>query len=360
MRFSWVVGLVLWGMAAAVPAAVLQDWSNLDPSKEAGVFADSKGSKVDLAVVEGPAAGQKAIQINSKLVEWGGIWTVLEKNMSKVKALRFKAKNSVPGYLTVGLSDDRKVQYIAMVKVVSADWTEFVLPLSYFKKTPWPMPDAPKDVALNFAKIKALTLQPQATGAATLSVGPISGESGKVKAVTGYPGPDAKVILVQDFSTLEKNAYGPFADEKTGTKISLALEKAGDDKAGFTAKFKYTMKPGGWCGYWMRAGDMWGGQDWTGAKKVTCKIYSQEPLFIEFGFNDANQNSYVAHFPWTKGKGWETISIPFEKFDLNEYYQPPEAKKDAPLDLSHIETFNIAPQTKGDHEFEMGELTIEK
>jgi hypothetical protein len=68
----------------------------------------------------------------------------------------------------------------------------------------------------------------------------------------------------------------------------------------------------------------------------------------------------VAHFPRTQGKGWETLSIPFEKFDLNARYQPPEAKKDAPQDLSHIETFNIAPQTQGDHEFEMGELTIEK
>jgi hypothetical protein len=120
------------------------------------------------------------------------------------------------------------------------------------------------------------------------------------------------------------------------------------------------MKPEGWCGIWMRAGDRWGGQDWTGAKRLTCKVYSSEPIYIDFGFNDANQNAYVAHFPQTKGKGWETLTLPFEKFDLNEYYQPPEAKKDQPLDLSHIETFNIAPQAKGDHEFQLGELNIEK
>ncbi len=360
MRNSWFWVLILWGMAAVVPAAVLQDWSKLDLSKEAGTFADNKGSKIDLVLVPGPAAGQKAIQINSNLNEWAGIWSVMTKDLSKTKALRFMAKSTVPGYLTVGLNDEQKVQYIAMVKVVSADWTEFVLPLSYFKKTPWPMEGAPKDTDLNLAKITTLVLQPQALGSSEICVGPVEGVSGKMKAMTGYPGPDAKELIVQDFTVLDKGAYGPFTDDKMGTKIGLDLGKDPEVTSGSVAKFKYSMKTGGWCGYWMRAGDMWGGQDWTGAQKITCKIYSKEPLFIELGFNDANQNSYVAHFPQTQGKGWETLSISFDKFDLNEYYQPPEAKKGAAQDLSHIETFNIVPHTLGDHEFEMGELTIEK
>lgn len=360
MRFSWAWALILWGMAAAGSAALLQDWSKLDLSTGAGTFTDSKGSKVAIAVVAGPAAGQQAVQITSNLAEWGGIWSTFEKNLSKVKALRFKAKSSVPGYLMVGLNDNQKVQYIAMVKVVSSDWTEFTVPLSYFKKTPWPMEGTPKDANLNLSKINALVFQPQPLGASAFCVGPVSGEAGKVKPVLGFPGPDAKEVLVQDFTLLDKNAYGPFADEKSGTKISLTLATDPEIKQGSAAKFKYSMKDGGWCGYWMRAGDLWGGQDWTGAKKVTCKIYSKEPIFIELGFNDGNQNAYVAHFPQTQGKGWETLSIPFDKFDLNEYYQPPEAKKGAPQDLSHIETFNIAPHTNGDHEFEMGELSIEK
>lgn len=359
MRNSWVWALILWGMATVVPAAVLQDWSKLDLSKDAGTYADSKGSKIDLTLVAGPEAGQKAVQIQSNLTEWGGIWAVLLKDLSKTKALRFKAKSSVPGYLTVGLSDEAKTQYIAMVKVVSADWTEFVLPLSYLKRTPWPMEGAPKDGVLNLAKITSMVLQPQVKGISSICVGPVTGESGKVKAMVGYPGPDSKEILVQDFTVLDKGAYGPFTDNN-GTKISLGFEKDPGVQSGMAAKFKFSIKAGGWCGYWMRAGDMWGGQDWTGAKKITCKIYSKEPLFIELGFNDVNQNSYVAHFPQTQGKGWETLSISFDKFDLNEYYQPPEGKKGAPQDLTHIETFNIAPHTIGDHEFAMGELTIEK
>jgi hypothetical protein len=351
---------MLWGMAAAGSAAVLQDWSKLDLSKDAGAYTDTKGSKVAIALAAGPEVGQQAVQITSNLAEWGGIWSLFEKDLSKVKALRFKVKSTVPGYLMVGLNDVQKVQVITMVKVVSSDWTEFTVPLTYFKKSPWPMEGAPKDADLNFSKIKALVLQPQAKGSSTVWVGPVEGETGKVKGMVGFPGPDAKVVLVQDFTLLDKSAYGPFTDEKAGSKISFTLGTDPEVTEGSVAKFKYSLKPDGWCGYWMRSGDLWGGQDWSGAKKVTCKIYSQEPLFIEFGFNDANQNAYVAHFPMTQGKGWETLSIPFDKFDLNEFYQPPEGKKGAALDLSHIETFNIAPHTNGDHEFEMGELTIEK
>ncbi len=359
MRKLLFATLMFWGMGAVLSAAVLQDWSTLDPSKDAGTFTDSKGSKVSFSLVPGPSGGQKAIQINTNLSEWGGVWAILGKDLSKVKALKFKAKSSAPTYLMVGLNDDQKVQFIAYVKITSADWSEFVVPLSVFQKTPWPQADAPKDASLHLAKIDGVTLQPQNRGALEVSVGPLSGESGKVKAVTGLPSPDDKKVLVQDFSMLDKDAYGSFADVN-GSKINLSIEKDGGAPSGRAAQIKYSMMPNGWCGLWMRAGDRWGGQDWTGAKRLTCKVYSTEPLYIEFGFNDANQNAYVAHFPQTHGKGWETLSIPFEKFDLNEFYQPPEAKKDLPQDLSHIETFNIAPHANGDHVFQLGELAIER
>jgi hypothetical protein len=159
---------------------------------------------------------------------------------------------------------------------------------------------------------------------------------------------------------MDKNAYGPFSDGKPGTRTSLSLERPDPDKAPVAARISYTLGPGGYCGYWMRAGDLWGGQDWTGAKRLTLRVRCREPLEIEFGFNDANQNAYIARFPRAKGKGWETLSLPFGAFGLNRYYQPPGARAGLPLDLSHVETFNIAPVTPGDHEFELGEVAIER
>ena len=138
MRKLLLATLMFWGMGAVISAAVLQDWSTLDVSKDAGTFADSKGSKISFSLVPGPNEGQKALQISANLTDWGGVWATLGKDLSKVKALKFKAKSSAPTYLMVGLNDDQKVQAIAYVKITSADWSEFIVPLSVFQKTPWP------------------------------------------------------------------------------------------------------------------------------------------------------------------------------------------------------------------------------
>jgi hypothetical protein len=89
-------------------------------------------------------------------------------------------------------------------------------------------------------------------------------------------------------------------------------------------------------------------------------VYSEEPIAIRFGFNDANQNAYEARAPRTSGKGWETVSLPMSSFTLNEFYQPEGAKKDAPLDLSRVETFNVGPDTKGKHSFKLKDMRLIK
>ena len=116
MRKLLLATLMFWGMGAVISAAVLQDWSTLDVSKDAGTFADSKGSKISFSLVPGPNEGQKALQISANLTDWGGVWATLGKDLSKVKALKFKAKSSAPTYLMVGLNDDQKVQAIAISK----------------------------------------------------------------------------------------------------------------------------------------------------------------------------------------------------------------------------------------------------
>jgi len=114
---------------------------------------------------------------------------------------------------------------------------------------------------------------------------------------------------------------------------------------------------------WLRCGDDWGGQDWRGAKSLELEVYSEEIISFEIGFNDANQNAYtVVASPAssTTGRGWQILTIPFNSFQLNPYYQPPGGKKGAPQDLSRIETFNLAPKTSGNHSFKIREVTIRK
>jgi hypothetical protein len=82
---------------------------------------------------------------------------------------------------------------------------------------------------------------------------------------------------------------------------------------------------------------------------------------LEIGFNDGNQNAYVTYVKLDEtGDKWVALDVPLKRFKLNAEYQPKEGRKGAPLDLSRIETFNIAPMTPGEHEFRLKEIVIEK
>ncbi len=356
--FRWVSGL--WLIAAACGAGVLQDWSSALPGTGAGVFTDKEGSTITLAPAEGPKAGERALKLTAHIVQWGGAWATFnagkEADLSKIREVRFAARASQPEIVKIGFIDSQKIQYTAALRVVSDDWREFTVPLSLFHRDPYQMPGAPKDKPLDWSRIQSLQFIPQIHGDFTFEAGPLSTLKEKVKAETGTGAPEG-TLLVQDFTFLDKSACGPFTDGK-GSSIALEL-KRGDGGIGL-ADFQYKLKLGGWDGYWMRAGDVWGGQDWTGAKDMVLEVYSETPLEFNLGFNDAGQCAYVAQSPPTKGKGWEKIVIPFDYFKLNPYYQPPEAKKGAALDLSHIETFNLAPVTAGEHEFRVRKITLIK
>ena len=357
-----LIGIILSAAilgAGAAQAAVLQDWAKVEPKKNVGTFTDENGSRLDLSSAPGPQAGEKALEIKASIIQWGGAWAAVEADLSRDKALKFKAKASEPCLLQVGLTDEAKTQWVAQVRVVSNAWEEFTVPFSRFEKTKYPVKDAPKDGMIKWSKISGLQFQPNSQGKVTLDVGPVS-SSAAGAARTGLPDPKGPKVVAQDFALLGKNACGPYADKESGTAIQMTVEKDPADPDRRVGVFKYDLKNCGWCGYWMRSGDFWGGQDWRGAQSLSLEVYTEAPTAIFVSFNDANQNSYSAVAPKTKGGAWETVSIPFSKFKLDEYYQPPEAKEGAPQDLSKIETFNIAPKTPGAHTFKVREVAVHK
>jgi hypothetical protein len=358
MKNTLWMTLMLGALAAGAGAAALQDWSQFEPDKTFGTYVDKAGSEVEVAQVEGPAKGEKAVRIASKLVQWGGMWAGVSQGLGKDSGIRFKAKAETSGLLMVSLSDDRKLQVEAKVRVKAGGWQEFELPLSAFSKASWQDPEAPKAARFNASKLKGMNLSPRSVGASVFIVGPIQVVEGKIVAKTGLASDGkAGAMVMQDFETLEASAYGPFVDEKVGSKISVSIKADAGNKVG---AFDYDLKPTGWCGAWMRAGDDWMGQDWNGAKSVELRVYSKEPLVLELAFNDANQNAYLSTGGVTTGKGWETLKVPFSSFVLNPYYQPPQAKKGAALDLSHVETFNVAPKTEGKHSFQVDDILLQK
>jgi hypothetical protein len=134
----------LWLVASGSLAAVLQDFSEVKPKKNMGTYSDEKGTKVSLSQVAGPG-GTKALFFSGNVVEWAGAWVSAPGDLTKAGSVRFQAKAASPCVLRVGLMDDRKVQVMSDVRVVSEEWTEFSLPLSSFQPTRYPDPEARKE-----------------------------------------------------------------------------------------------------------------------------------------------------------------------------------------------------------------------
>ena len=337
--------LLILALAAApwaAQAAELQDWSVFD--QNLGPYSDSAASKVTLDQIDGPTKG-KAIRINADLVKWGGAWANtlnMPSDLAKATGLHFMAKAAGPGTLIFGLKDSKKVQAQVAVRVKAGDWQDFNVPLSLFKRSEWQDPEAPKDAPLDLTLIQGLNLSPYANGKSQFSVGPVGILTGKVTAKTGLM-QDARSDgqqLAQDFEDLEVGAYGTYVDDK-GSKLDVTMQDEAGKKNNRVASFKYDIKDGGWAGAWMRVGDEWGGVNWKGAKTLSLRVNTSSPAQLTIAFNDNNQVAYVADLPATQGKGWETFSLPLSAFEVNKYYQPPQAKKGAAQDLSHLESFNI-------------------
>jgi hypothetical protein len=359
MAKRWVLGTLL-ALAGGLNAGDLIDWNSVELGKGAGSYADEEGGKVGLKLVEGPSKGQKALQVTADFKHWGGAWAYAgDTDLSKASGLRFKAKAAQGAHLLVSLTDHKKVQVEATVRVQAGDWQDFALPMALFKKSAWQQPEAPKDGAFDPSKVTTLNLSPRGAGKSGFSVGPLSIATGPLEAATGMMDGFGKdgALLVQDFEGLGTGAYGTFVDE-AGSKLGLAL-KAGERGQGLA--FSSQQAEGGWSGAWMRAGDAWGGQDWRGAKRITLRVKSGKPVALQLAFNDAKQNAYISSDVTAEGgKGWQTLELPFSSFTLNPYYQPPQAQKGAALDLSHIETFNISVRTPGKAEFVVDEVVLFK
>lgn len=359
MKTPRIALAALLALSGALGAADLVNWSALEPGKSMGSFADEAG-KAEAALADGPAKGQKALAFKADVSKWGGAWAGVQmKDLSQAGGLRFKAKADKTVRLMVSLNDGKKIQAQAAIQVKAGDWQEFTVPMASFKKSAWQPADAPKDGSFNPADVTGFSVSVGGAGKYSLGLGPVAVVTGAVVGQTGLQDGSGKdgALTVQDFEALENGAYGSFVDDKGG-KVALAVV-AGD--AGKALQFQSELAEGGWGGAWLRAGEAWGGQDWSGAKRITLRVKSDAPVSVELAFNDANQNAYVAPaVNSAAGKGWQVLEVPFAGFQLNPYYQPPQAKKGAALDLGKIETFNINVKTMGKASFLVDDVVLYK
>jgi hypothetical protein len=120
----------------------------------------------------------------------------------------------------------------------------------------------------------------------------------------GQPITVAEPVLIQDFSDIDPkgaNVIGTFQDN-LGSNITL--EKKGKGSKAERV-LDYTLKEGGWCGIWCRAGGAdWAGADLSPAKDIRLSVYCKSSVVLGLALKDKNNNQYTAD----KKRGQATIN----------------------------------------------------
>ncbi|HEY1305640.1 MAG TPA: carbohydrate binding domain-containing protein [Vicinamibacterales bacterium] len=100
-------------------------------------------------------------------------------------------------------------------------------------------------------------------------------------------------------------------------------------------------------------------QDWTAGRAIEFQIKSAHPLRLSVSFLDRNHVVYTA---WRELKGgvWQQIRIPFDEIRPNPFFQPPDAKTGAPLDVSDVKFIAFAPQDQTSGQLSIGRFVTSK
>jgi len=86
--------------------------------------------------------------------------------------------------------------------------------------------------------------------------------------------------------------------------------------------------------------------DWTPGKTIAFTARAKRAIKLSVSFLDRNR---VAYTSWTdlRAGEWQTVQIRLAEIRPNPYFQPPDAKQGAPLDVSEVTRIGIAPQDPG-------------
>jgi Carbohydrate binding domain (family 11) len=94
--------------------------------------------------------------------------------------------------------------------------------------------------------------------------------------------------------------------------------------------------------------------DWTAGYAISFQVKPANPVKLSVSFFDRNR---VAYTTWIdlEGGAWQPVQILFDEIRPNPYFQPPDAKTDAPIDVSETKGIAFAP-----HDQRSGHLAISR
>lgn len=98
-------------------------------------------------------------------------------------------------------------------------------------------------------------------------------------------------------------------------------------------------------------------QDWSGGRAISFQVRPAHDLKLSVSFIDRNGVAYTA---WRELKGGvpQQVRIPFDEIRPNPFFQPPDAKRGAPLDVSDVKGIAFAPQDRTSGRLAIGRFVV--
>jgi len=99
--------------------------------------------------------------------------------------------------------------------------------------------------------------------------------------------------------------------------------------------------------------------DWSAGRAIAFQIKPDHALRLSVSFLDRNRVAYTA---WTTLKGgmWQLVRIPFDEIRPNPFFQPPDAKTGARIDVSEVKAVAFAPQDQTSGRLTIGKFVVSK
>jgi hypothetical protein len=100
-------------------------------------------------------------------------------------------------------------------------------------------------------------------------------------------------------------------------------------------------------------------QNWSSGHAISFRIKPDHAVKLSFSFFDRNRVVYTA---WKDLEGgvWQPVTLPFDELRPNPYFQLPDAKTGAPLDVSEVKGVAFAPHDETPGHFVISKLVVER
>lgn len=98
-------------------------------------------------------------------------------------------------------------------------------------------------------------------------------------------------------------------------------------------------------------------QDWSPGSGLAFQVKADKAIKLSVSFQDRNHVAYTTWIPLSGGE-WQRVELKFSELEPNPYFQPPNAKSGAPLDVSLVKRLGFAPVDEDGGQLSVGKWML--